>query len=290
MEINLRRANPVLGQKLRDPDVIPVLFAFEAVLHQDDRLLGRTSEPGRTCGRIRLFRSARCRSRRRRAAGNGCAFGEGEARFSSNVDVAMCPADLLLSADDTTNQLASGSNLCTRPQNCVLQDCLDADLTIFSHDRATANPGGRIDHRVRMNCPGPICFFRQIWTPITARNDAMDFEIFRARSNVEPFSFVDDDATDFSAFRIHLANTGMNEIFCPAEDAGRWTRSKLRCLRNRTRPECRGGSRYPRLGCPATRLSDRKSGMTQPERHIIFQIDMLSDQGLDRQSVRTSPL
>src|ERR1700682_2369232 len=34
VKINPGRTNAVLGEKLRDPDVVPVLFALEAVLHQ----------------------------------------------------------------------------------------------------------------------------------------------------------------------------------------------------------------------------------------------------------------
>jgi hypothetical protein len=35
----------VLGEELRDLDVVPVLFAFEVVLHQDDRLVRRAANP-----------------------------------------------------------------------------------------------------------------------------------------------------------------------------------------------------------------------------------------------------
>src|SRR5436190_5269894 len=45
VKINPGRANLVLGEKLRDSDVVPVLFPLEAILHQDDRLLRRTADP-----------------------------------------------------------------------------------------------------------------------------------------------------------------------------------------------------------------------------------------------------
>src|SRR2546421_1562566 len=38
VKINSGRANAVLGQELRDLDVMPVLFALEAVLNENDRL------------------------------------------------------------------------------------------------------------------------------------------------------------------------------------------------------------------------------------------------------------
>ena len=39
--------------------------------------------------------------------------------MESDVDVAMGAADFFPTADNTTNKFASGSNLCTGPQNCV---------------------------------------------------------------------------------------------------------------------------------------------------------------------------
>src|SRR5213593_3331899 len=98
------------------------------------------NESGKTCGPIRPSRLARSRSRRLRTAENASGFGEEEDRFSLDVDVTMRAAHFSMSADNTTNQIGSGSNLCTGPQNCVLKHGPGANATIVSHDRATANP------------------------------------------------------------------------------------------------------------------------------------------------------
>ena len=44
VKINSGRANAVLGQELCDLDVMPVLFALEAVLNENDRLLRRAAD------------------------------------------------------------------------------------------------------------------------------------------------------------------------------------------------------------------------------------------------------
>src|SRR5437588_7012395 len=44
MKINSGRANAVLGQELRDLNVVPVLFALEAVLNENDRLIRRAAD------------------------------------------------------------------------------------------------------------------------------------------------------------------------------------------------------------------------------------------------------
>ena len=45
VKINLRRANFVFGEKLRDLDVVAVLLAFAIVFNQDDRLVRRAAHP-----------------------------------------------------------------------------------------------------------------------------------------------------------------------------------------------------------------------------------------------------
>src|ERR1700686_379236 len=58
--------------------------------------------------------------------------------MGSDVDVAMNALGFSAGADNTTEQLTSGSNLCTRPQNCVLQNRVLSDAAIFSSYRASA--------------------------------------------------------------------------------------------------------------------------------------------------------
>ena len=41
VKIDLRRANAVRFEKLRDLDVMPVLFALEIIFYQNERLVGR---------------------------------------------------------------------------------------------------------------------------------------------------------------------------------------------------------------------------------------------------------
>src|SRR5207237_6608890 len=62
-----------------------------------------------------------------------------------DVAVSMDAADFFLGADNTTMKLTFGSNLCTRPQNCVLKDGARADLAVFSDNRAAPHLCTRIN-------------------------------------------------------------------------------------------------------------------------------------------------
>src|SRR5947208_15501362 len=55
VKVNLWRANVILLEELRDLDVMPVLFAIEGVLNEDERLLGRTAHALKLAIRAAFF-------------------------------------------------------------------------------------------------------------------------------------------------------------------------------------------------------------------------------------------
>ena len=65
--------------------------------------------------------------------------------MESDVDVAMDPVNFLMGADNTTNQFGFGSNLCTGPQDRVVENDSGFDPAILSRDRATAESRRRVD-------------------------------------------------------------------------------------------------------------------------------------------------
>src|SRR5204862_6065706 len=106
--------NAVRLQKLRDLDVVAVLFALEIVFYQDKRLLGRATDAIKfPVGPAFFDRS-------------NLYFIDIESRkvpprlpekevgsYESDVDVAMRATDSFLAADTTANEITFARNLCT---------------------------------------------------------------------------------------------------------------------------------------------------------------------------------
>src|SRR6478752_6207655 len=107
---------------------------------------------------------------------------------NSDVDVAMDAGNLFLGADNTGLQPALGSNFCIRPQNCVFQDRFGADAAVSSYDCAATQLRARIDVRVDRYALRPFARFDKTRFPVSPQDCPMDFEIFSARRDVEPFS------------------------------------------------------------------------------------------------------
>src|SRR6266850_7484432 len=102
-------------------------------------------------------------------------------------------------ADNTSEQIASGSNLCSGPHNCVLHQRARPNLTFVAQDRVAANLGGRIDLRCSGNGEGPIRI-RHVCGPPAALGDGfMDLQIFRAGADVEPLAIFHNNSADFAA-------------------------------------------------------------------------------------------
>src|SRR5205807_6764553 len=155
--INSRSMNAVCLEKLRDLDVMPVLFPLEVVLYQNERLLRRATDPvefpvgAAFLNRRNLyFVDIESRKVPPRLAKKDFGF------HYSDVDVAMGAADVFLGADNTTNKLTFGSNLCTGPYDCVLQQNARANTAILSHNRAAADSRARIDSGARMDRRPPV--------------------------------------------------------------------------------------------------------------------------------------
>ena len=104
--------NPVLFQKLRDLDVMPVFFAIPIVLNQDQRLFGGAADPVELAVRSafldwRNFDFVDVEPRKMEAGLAEKQVGSHE----SDVDVAMSSSGSFSGADNTTKQLGIGSNL-----------------------------------------------------------------------------------------------------------------------------------------------------------------------------------
>src|SRR5206468_9411310 len=90
---------------------------------------------------------------------------------------------------------------CTGPQNCVVQNRASADPAILPNNGTATNPRARVDHCARMHRRPPSRRFDMRRPPTFVQNDAMNLEIFRARTEVEPLSFLKHHAADLSALR-----------------------------------------------------------------------------------------
>ena len=130
MKINLRGANFVRRQKLRDLDVMPVLFPLQIVLNQNDRLLRRTTDPVKfSVGAALLDRSdpdLRFFEPRKMNAGL-------PEKLVLDVGVTEIAFGFTLGADNTGPEVRSGSDLCARPENCVLDGGPGADPAIGAY-------------------------------------------------------------------------------------------------------------------------------------------------------------
>src|SRR5437016_2706528 len=133
MIIDPRSMNAVRLEKLRDLDVVPVLFALEIIFYQDERLFRGTTDAVKFPVRSALFDrqnfyfiDIESRKVPPRLAEKDLGSHE------SDVDVAMCASGGFSGADNTTNQFTFGSNLCTGPQNRVLQNRAGADPAILA--------------------------------------------------------------------------------------------------------------------------------------------------------------
>src|SRR5215472_17094739 len=126
--------------------------------------------------------------------------------INSDVGIAMDAGDLFSGADNTSLQPGLGSNFCIWPQNCVFENRFRADAAVLSHDRAAAQLRARIDDRAARFAFRPRTRFDEIRFPIFPQYRAVHFEIFSPRRDVEPFSVVHDDATDFGALADPISN------------------------------------------------------------------------------------
>src|SRR5437868_10760571 len=100
----------MFGQKLRDLDVMPVLFPLEAVLNQDDRLIGRTTDPVKFPIRAALFDRSdlhlvHIETRKVYPGLPKKKIGTHE----SDVGVTVDARDFFPGADNTPNQFTAGS-------------------------------------------------------------------------------------------------------------------------------------------------------------------------------------
>ena len=106
--------NAVRLQKLRDLDVVAVLFALEIVFYQDKRLLGRATDAIKFPVGPAFFDRSNLyfidiESRKVSPRLPKKELGS----HDSDVDVAMGATDSFSGADNTANELTFGSNLCT---------------------------------------------------------------------------------------------------------------------------------------------------------------------------------
>src|SRR2546423_8940454 len=130
-----------------------VLFTLQIIFNQDERLFGRASDP------VKFPIGAAFLDRRNVYLINvelwKVAPGLAKQELGSHlldVDVAMGTGDGFSGADNTANQFTFGSNLCTGPQNCVLQNSTRADPAILAHHRTAPQLRARVDNCARMNC------------------------------------------------------------------------------------------------------------------------------------------
>src|SRR2546423_11113150 len=143
-----------------------VLFTLQIIFNQDERLFGRASDP------VKFPIGAAFLDRRNVYLINvelwKVAPGLAKQELGSHlldVDVAMSAGDGFSGADNTTNQLTFGSNLCTGPQNCVLENRAGADAAILPDHRTAANLRTWIDNRCRMNRREPVQRLHIIGSP-----------------------------------------------------------------------------------------------------------------------------
>ena len=121
-------------EKLRDLDVMPVFFALKIVSNKNQPSIRSAMDSIKFPIRASFFdwgdfylveiqtREMHSRSSEKQR----------RSHTDSDVDVAMDTAGLFFGADNTTLKVALGSNLCARPQNCVLEDGFCADAAIPS--------------------------------------------------------------------------------------------------------------------------------------------------------------
>src|SRR5438876_574324 len=95
--------------------------------------------------------------------------------------------------------MTSRSDLCARPKNCVFQTRRRANAATGAHRIKTGKASARINHGVRRNLDRPLSHADITWFPALILDDAMDFEVFGARPDVEPPSVIKNHAADFAA-------------------------------------------------------------------------------------------
>src|SRR6516165_11898940 len=111
--------------------------------------------------------------------------------FISNDGVTVHAGMCLMGADNTTRNMAAGSNLCTGPQDCVLKDRLRSDPAV-SPDYNTA-----LQFRVwrnfcrRMNRLWPLRFVHERRPPFVFQNRPVNLQVIGSRSDVEPLTLIE---------------------------------------------------------------------------------------------------
>src|SRR5205807_2554208 len=118
----------------------------------------------------------------------------------------MDAGDFFSGADNTSLQPALGSNFCVRPQNCVFEDGVRADATVWSDNGAAAQFGAGINNCAAGYALWPFAHFNEMRPPILSQNRAVHIEIFGARRNIEPFSVVHHQTTDPAALAYPTRN------------------------------------------------------------------------------------
>src|SRR4029077_13297046 len=150
VKINFRGPNAVGVEEFRDLDVVPIFFALQIVFNKNQSLVRIAMDSIKFAVRASLFNwpdfylidvqprkmHSRLSEKQRRSHG-----------LDLDVDVTMDAAGLFFGADNTTLKLALGSDFCVRPQNCVFEDCVCADSTMLSDNRAAAQFSAGIDNR-----------------------------------------------------------------------------------------------------------------------------------------------
>ena len=193
----------------------------------------------------------------------------------------MDAGDLFSGADNTGLQPALGSNFCIRPQNCVFQDRFCADAAVSSYDCAATQLRARIDVRVVRYALRPFARFDEIRFPISLQDCPVDFEIFSAGRDVEPFSVVHYHAADSSTLTYPIGDDGnKGDLFV-------WRNP----LEDRRVPNCDIGE--IKISFDAVAVADvhdtlfaqshsrSQTGVTQSERHVVATTEMFVNQRLE---------
>ena len=196
----------------------------------------------------------------------------------------MNAGDFLAGADDTGRELAARGDLCPRPQNGVFEDCLRTDTAILIDKRASAQLCACIDNRILGNAHRP---FRRRYVgrlPALLRDRAMNLQILRSRSNVEPFVFIKNRAAN---------STALPNPFHQNRDKGNFFggRDSLKDLRvphgnvGIVVSSGRAASAF-NVDDPAISENDARAEMGFPERQsdIVSRAKMLFDQWLRRRN------
>src|SRR5260370_38880264 len=110
----------------------------------------------------------------------------------------MDAAHLLLGADNTTLKATFGSNLCTGPQNCVLDDGVVAHAAIGADRKKSGKLRARGRCGTRCHTNRPLQLLDITGSP-TVRDHTMDFQVLCARTDVKPMVLIKNNTANLAA-------------------------------------------------------------------------------------------